>query len=148
MTLMKSPVILIATLLLMLCLPTPTLAQDFKVVVNDANPLTTIRADDLSRIFLKQTAAWPGGLPAYPIDQVTKNDIRQVFSRAVHKRDANAISAYWQRMIFSGRAVPPVQESTDADVLIAIRANPGAVGYVSASTPVRDEVKILEVTGI
>ena len=148
MTLGKSPVILIATLLLILCLPTPTLAQDFKVVVNDANPLTTIRATNLSQIFLKQTAAWPGGLSAYPIDQAPNNEVRQAFSLAVHKRDAKAIRAYWQRMIFSGRAVQPVEESTDADVLSAIRANPGAVGYVGASTPVRDGVKILEVTGI
>ncbi len=144
----KSSVVLFAALLLILCLPTPVLAQDFKVVVNDANPLTTIRADDLSRIFLKKTATWPGGLPAYPIDQSSKSETRQAFSLAVHKRDTNAIRAYWQRMVFSGRAVSPIEMTMDAGVLDAVRSNPGAVGYVNASTRVGDGVKIIDVTGI
>ena len=144
----RSTVVLIVACFVCLCLPTPGLAQDFKVVVNDSNPIASIQVEELSRIFLKQTAAWPGGLRAHPIDQTSKSECRQRFSLAVHKRDVNAIRAHWQRMVFSGRAVQPVEKETDAEVLDAVRSNAGAVGYVSSSTSVGEGVKTIEVEGI
>jgi ABC-type phosphate transport system substrate-binding protein len=134
------------TALLILGLPVRSIAQDFKVVVNDANPLTTIAAEELSRIFLKKTEAWSNGVPAVPIDQESENEVREAFSLAIHGRSAYAIKAYWQRMVFSGRAVPPAEKTSDEEVLNAVRANPGAVGYVSASTRVGDGVKVVDVT--
>ncbi|MFV2072485.1 MAG: hypothetical protein ACC742_07515 [Thermoanaerobaculales bacterium] len=123
-------------------------AQEFKVVVNDANPLTSVSAKQLSRIFLKRTGKWPSGVPAVPIDRAASTDVRKEFSTAVHGRDISAIRAYWQRMIFSVHAVPPIVMSSDNEILAAVRADPGAVGYVSGNTSIVDGVKVIEVTGI
>jgi len=145
----KTPILLAATaLVLTLSLPTSAVDQGFMIVVNDSNPSTTIRAEDLSRMFLKQTANWPNGIPVVPIDQAAKNEVRETFSIAVHKRDTDAIRAHWQRMVFSGRAVPPVEKGSDDEVLSTVQANRGAVGYVSASTTLLPGVKVLEVTGL
>ena len=61
--------------------------------------------------------------------------VRDSFSREVLGKSVPAVEQYWTQAIFSGRAVPPVEKRTDADVLAYVRETPGAIGYVSASTP-------------
>ena len=55
------------------------------------------------------------------------------------------MKSYWQKMIFSGRATPPAELSTDTQVLELIRTNPDAVGYVSESATIPAGVKVLTV---
>jgi len=122
--------------------------QQFQVVVHESSPVTEVSAGYLSRIFLKKVTKWPGGLPVDPIDQTVRSEVRDAFSRAVHKRNAQAIGTYWQREIFSGRALPPIEKASDADVLATVRNDPAAVGYVSPSTQVANGVKVVTVTGL
>jgi hypothetical protein len=56
------------------------------------------------------------------------------------------VKSFWQRQIFSGSGVPPQERASDEEVLDFVRANPGAVGYVSSDTPNGAGVKVLEVT--
>ena len=51
--------------------------------------------------------------------------MRQAFSRDVHQKSADAVAAYWQTAVFSGRDVPPAIAKSDAEVLAFVRANPG-----------------------
>ena len=39
----------------------------------------------------------------------------------------------WSRLVFSGRALPPKELGSDADVVKAVAADPSAVGYVDSS---------------
>ena len=145
---MKSATVIVLAALGSLLVGGTAGAQDFKVVVNDTNTLTSVSAKQLSRIFLKRTAKWPTGVPAVPIDQAASTDVRGEFSSAVHGRNLSAIKAYWQRMIFSVHAVPPIAMASDNEILAAVRADPGAVGYVTVDTSIVDGVKVIEVTGI
>jgi ABC-type phosphate transport system substrate-binding protein len=86
---------------------------------------------DVSRLFLRKLTTWPDGREVQAIDQERVSPARQAFSKAVHQKDADAISSYWQVLVFSGRDVPPRIGRTDAEVLEFVKANPGAVGYVS-----------------
>jgi hypothetical protein len=45
-----------------------------------------------------------------------------------------AVRAYWQQLIFSGRGVPPVELESDEAVVAFVLKYPGAVGYVSGAT--------------
>ena len=118
---------------------------DFKVVVNVANTVTEIDVGDLSRIFLKQTASWPDGSETMPVEIAPDTELRKEFSEAVHGRTAAAIKSYWQRQIFSGKGTPPVEFSSEEDLLLFVSEIPGAVGYVSDSTPLTSGVKELRV---
>ena len=89
---------------------------------------------------------WINGTTAMPVDQAASSDIREAFSLEVHGRDVGAIKSYWQRQIFSGRGVPPPELASDREVLDFVRANQGAVGYVSTSAKTGDGVKVLAVT--
>lgn len=120
--------------------------KDFVVIVNSFNPFVTIRADELSRLFLKKSQAWSNGQAAQPVDQSEGSSLRRRFSARVLNKDTASLRSYWQQMIFSGKAVPPPALDTDAAVLEFVRQHPYAVGYVSASTPLSGEVRILAVT--
>lgn len=111
--------------------------KDFKVVVNGANPVSSLTKEQVAKLFFKQVTAWNDGVKVLPVDQGETSQVRQVFSVVIHARSVGAVKAFWQRQIFSGRDVPPPEAPTDADVLTFVDTNRGAIGYVSASAPVR-----------
>ena len=124
------------------------LAQEgsaFKVVVNNANPASAESKSTLSKIFLKKVREWDNKEKVNPYDLDEKSEARKAFSDAVHGKSVSAIKSYWQRMIFSGRDVPPDEVASEADVLKKVAADKGAIGYVAAKTPLPDGVKELKV---
>lgn len=118
--------------------------KTYKVIVNSANPMTSISYENVSRIFLKKSSKFPNGLSASPIDLPGNSAIRERFSEDVHGESASAVDAYWQKLIFSGRDIPPAQK-TEKGVLDFVRSNDGAIGYVSATTDTSG-VKVVLVT--
>lgn len=113
---------------------TPAMAQDFKVVVNSANSTSELTADMASKVFLKQVPKFPNGTAAQPVDQGKASPARLAFTRSVLGRAVSAVESYWQQQIFSGKDVPPPTKSGDDEVLAFVKANPGAIGYVSAGS--------------
>lgn len=147
MRLDKTAVLAMLTVIALI-IPAIASGQNFKIVINETNATSSISKDDLSRCFMKQTNTWIGRQPVIPVDQAASSDVRQAFSGAVHGRDVSAVKSFWQRQIFSGRGVPPAEKASDQEVLAFVRANPGAVGYVSADADVSAGVKVLEVTDL
>jgi ABC-type phosphate transport system substrate-binding protein len=109
----------------------PAGADDFKVVVHPDNPASEVATAQLSRLFLKKTLRWEDGAPAQPVEPSSPK-LREKFSLAIHEKSLNAVKSYWNQLIFSGRDVPPLDRADDAGVLKYVRANRGAIGYVSA----------------
>jgi ABC-type phosphate transport system substrate-binding protein len=103
----------------------------FKVIVNNSNGSTRISKADLNAIFLKKMAKWSDGIPAVPVNQSKKSAVRDNFTSTVHGKSVAAVDSYWQQQIFSGRDVPPAEKASDAEVVAFVKANAGAVGYVS-----------------
>ncbi len=122
-------------------------APGFVVIVNAANPATQIDREELSRLFLKKVTFWGEGLPALPVDQPAAAPIRAGFSHEILLRNVNAVRAYWQQRIFSGRALPPPVKDTADEIVRFVRDNPGAVGYVPPGTELGSGVRVLEITG-
>jgi ABC-type phosphate transport system substrate-binding protein len=121
--------------------------QDYKVVINQANTTTSITKANLSDCFMNQakTFTWISGQPLIPVDQAASSNVRKAFSTDIHGRDVGAVKSYWQRQIFTGKAVPPQEKASDDEVLAFVRATPGAVGYVSADAELGPGVKELEI---
>jgi ABC-type phosphate transport system substrate-binding protein len=142
---MQRKILITASLLLFaggLCLP--ALAREpFVLVVNAANPITSLSRAQASDLFLKKTTRWAFGDPVLPVDLGDGSPLRDAFSREVHARNTAAVKGYWQRLIFSGREVPPPEKSSVAEVLAYVRANRGAIAYLPAKVATGDEVKIV-----
>lgn len=136
--------LLCALLIQLLVLGQPSSAQqDMIVIVNAANPVSSISKAELGRIFLKKSAQWSDGVRAEPVDLAPGSAVRGRFSQAVHGKETAAVKAYWQKMIFSGREVPPPELGTASEVIAFVAAHRGAVGYVGAGTSLGDRVKAI-----
>jgi ABC-type phosphate transport system substrate-binding protein len=128
---------------LLLAVALPAAADDFKVVVHPDNPVLGLTAGELSRFFLKKSLRWPEGRPVHPVEPASPT-LRERFSAAIHQKSLNAIKAYWNQLIFSGRDVPPLEKADDAGVLAYVRSDPAAIGYVSPGADLTG-VKVLVV---
>ena len=120
------------------------LAQSFKVIVHSSNPQAELSRAELADLFMKREEAWDHGPDALPIDQPVQSVVRKEFSKNVLGRDVSAIQSYWNRQIFSGRQVPPLQEQLESSIVGFVERNPGAIGYVSSATET-SQVKIVRV---
>ncbi|MGH1366618.1 MAG: substrate-binding domain-containing protein [Calditrichia bacterium] len=107
-------------------------AEKFIVIVHAENTLETISRKKLSKMFLKKTSRWESQDLIVPVDQKIESPTRIAFTTTIHKKKISSVKAYWQKKIFTGRAIPPVELSSDKEVLNYIVENPGAIGYVSA----------------
>ena len=109
-------------------------AQDstgFVVIVNKSNTETSLSRDRIAKLFLKKATVWNDKSAVKPVDQSSKSETRKTFSSDVLKMSVDAVLRYWQQMVFSGRGSPPPIKNSDAAVIEYVKANPGAIGYVS-----------------
>jgi ABC-type phosphate transport system substrate-binding protein len=138
---------LITMVILALCLTAKIAGAQsgFAVIVNASNPVTTLSKDEATKLFLKRVTKWETGAPVQPIDLPENAAARESFCSAVLRRSVSAVRAYWQQQIFSGRGVPPVEKPSESEVIAFVRANPGAIAYVSPSAAQSNGVKIVSV---
>ena len=130
--------------LIALLAPVRSFAAEYQVVVHPSNPTDILTKEQLGKMFLKKILKWDTGTPIVPVDQAPIAPVRAVFNRLVHAKPASAIASYWQQQIFAGRDVPPAENAGDAAVLAFVKANPGAIGYVTAGVST-DGVKLLSI---
>ncbi len=111
--------------------PAEEYAIDYQVIVNASNPTRSLTRDQVRKIFLKKMLRWDSGTPVAPVDQVASSPVRAVFTRVVHEKPVSAMVSYWQQQIFTGRGVPPPEKANDAAVIAFVKAQPGAIGYIT-----------------
>jgi ABC-type phosphate transport system substrate-binding protein len=121
-------------------------ARGYVVVVNESNPKAVLPAEDLARVFKKTVRRWDNGATIEPVDQSFESTVRLRFSQDILGRSPGQMQEYWLRQTYSGREVPPLVRGSDAAVLEFVRANPGAIGYVSASASLPSGVKAVSVS--
>jgi ABC-type phosphate transport system substrate-binding protein len=116
------------------------------VIVNAANTTSTMRREQVARIFLRQVPTWDGGAEVLPVDQIERSPARIAFARDMQGQTVRALKTYWQQRIFSGDDSPPPERVSDSDVLTYVRSNSGAIGYVTEGTELGQGVKVIVIT--
>lgn len=117
------------------------LAADFVVIANSGVPAAKLAPDELSSIYLLRTSNWKDGTRIVPVNREAGSNARAIFAMRVLEQPQAALDAHWNRMNFKGITPPLIQESDNA-VLTFVQKIPGAIGYVSASTELKN-VKVL-----
>ena len=107
--------------------------SDVVVIVSAKSPIASLSADQVTRIFLGKSTAFPNHDPAYPIDQPQGAAVRDEFYEKVVHKDASQLAAYWAKIIFTGEGRPPKLVKGDKEVVRTISENPGAIGYLDSS---------------
>lgn len=126
-----------------LALAAPAAAGDYKIVVNPSNPVSALRRSEVSRIFLKQSVRFPDGRAAEPV-VLAGGRAHARFCEEVHGKSPEAVRAFWNQQVFSGRNVPPVEKSQDRDVIAYVLSHPGGIGVVSGDAG-DERVKVVEI---
>ncbi len=138
---------LLSALFLVVIASAPLWAQrdSVRIVVNSANPVSSMSRVKIAQFFLKKTTNWEHGPEVVPVDQVDTAPVRAGFSEDVLRKSISEVKAYWEQQIFSGRKVPPVKVPSDDRVIEYVRSRPGAIGYVSGSAST-EGVKVVTVS--
>lgn len=115
------------------------------VIVNPGNPVTSISAKDLSRLYLGKARSFPGAGRAQPINQAAGSAARKEFFQTYANMSEAQVKGYWSKLMFSGKGRPPAELADDAAVKAAVAGDASAVGYIDAAA-VDQSVKTLSVT--
>jgi ABC-type phosphate transport system substrate-binding protein len=125
----------------------PQSGPAIQVIAHGGAPSQSLTHQQVADLFLKKTTRWPDGTTAaLPVDLPADAALRESFSQQFLERSARAVVSYWNRQIFSGRAVPPSVLESEDKVVEFVRANAGAIGYVSAALELPDGVRAVRIT--
>lgn len=116
-----------------LCLLSAAVIAEPVVVVNARSGINQLSQDEVINIFLGRYRRLPNGLTAVPVDQPENSPLRREFYRRLVNKDLHEITAYWSRLIFSGKTSPPSQAADTTEVIQLLAGNIGAVAYLERS---------------
>ncbi|MGE5451664.1 MAG: hypothetical protein ACM3VZ_07450 [Acidobacteriota bacterium] len=103
------------------------------VIVNLKSPMASMTPEQVSAVFLGKSNTLPSGATAVPADLPDSSGAReQFYSKAAGKTGAQ-VKATWARLTFSGKATPPKELGTAADVKKFVANNVDAIGYIEKS---------------
>lgn len=140
---MRVGVILAAATLLM---GSVAFGQDgYRVVVNPANPVSSLSKNQVSRLFLEKST-WDDGAVVSPVDLLPASAIREGFSKDVLGLPVPEVVERVRELSKSAGGNPPPSLASDREVLAYVRLKPGAIGYVSLNADVTG-VKVISVGG-
>lgn len=111
------------------------------VIVHPSNA-AGIDAKQVQRIFLGKEKKFSDGTETIPVNQVADSSVRSDFDTTVLGRSSSQVSAYWSKLVFTGKGVPPKEVNNDAEVIELVAKNPSAIGYVDSAS-VNDSVKVI-----
>jgi ABC-type phosphate transport system substrate-binding protein len=101
------------TLLAGLAFAAATAQAEVVVIVSAKSTATTMKADEIANIYLGKS-----------------NAMKPV------------VKAIWSKLVFTGKAMPPKELPSSAEVVKAVAADPNAIGYIDA-TAIDGSVKVV-----
>jgi hypothetical protein len=103
-----------------LCYPninTEERIESLVVVVNAASSVQNLSKKQVIDIYMGRFNTFPDGTAAQPIDFPSGSREKQLFYERLVGKDEQKVKAYWSRLLFSGRATPPVKAESKLDVI-------------------------------
>jgi ABC-type phosphate transport system substrate-binding protein len=111
-------------------------SAEIVVIVNKDNPASRMFSEQASQFFLGKSAMFT------PVDQAEGSKIRAEFYQKVADKDPAQVKAIWSKLVFTGKATPPKEFKSNAEVKKAVAEDPKAIGYIDKSA-VDDSVKVI-----
>lgn len=112
------------------------------VVVGAKSPAAALTAEQAANLFLGKSDQLPGVGTALLLDQAEGSAVREQFYTKVAGKSASQVKAAWSRLVFSGKATPPKELGSSAEVKKMVATNANAIGYIEKSA-VDSSVKVL-----
>ncbi|MDC8784171.1 type 2 periplasmic-binding domain-containing protein [Roseateles koreensis] len=103
------------------------------VIVGAKSAVGAMTADQVASVFLGKSNTLPNGATAQAADQPESAAVRELFYTKVTGKQAAQVKAAWSRLVFSGKATPPKELGSSAEVKKFVASNPDAIGYIEKS---------------
>ena len=123
----KAPVFL---MMMVMVLSMQTFA-DIVIISHADSGFDRISKVELRKLFLGKLKELPDGSKA-KLFEPSESESRSVFLKDVLRKSESNLSAYWARMIFSGKGLPPKSVNVEAQVISLVANTPHAVAYVDS----------------
>ncbi len=131
MTMKKHIVLLV---IILLTLPLKGWGKDLLVIVNKDNPMSFITKQQIVDLFMGRSPYFPSGDAVVKLDAPSSSKVREHFYQSLVNMSLPEVNAYWARLMFSGRATPPMLVPNEKDIVKLVASNSNAIGYISKSS--------------
>lgn len=87
------------------------------LAVHQDNDVSQLEKKDVIDIYMGRFSTFPNGKSVRPIDFPVNSIERSTFYQVLVGKTERKIDAYWSRLLFSGRATPPVEADSKEEVI-------------------------------
>ncbi|MCK0506718.1 hypothetical protein [Aromatoleum anaerobium] len=115
-----------------LALLSPLAAAQILIVTSARGAIGELSRQQAEQLYLGRTRSLPDGTPVALAD-LPGGRVRDRFYEQLTGKNPSQIRAYWSRMVFTGRALPPQQAENVRELGARLMANPNLIGYLPAA---------------
>lgn len=125
---------------LTLCLSQIATAE-IVVIVNSGNS-SEVSKSDIKRIFLGKKKNFSDGSLVKPYYLAQGHTARDQFNKKALGKSSRQLKAYWSKLIFTGKGMPPDAFGDAGDTVAAVSTDINAIAYIDAAD-VTEAVKVV-----
>ena len=118
------------------------LLADVLVVTGAKSSFVALSKSQVSDVFLGKVTSLPDGSSATLVDLPESSPLRDEFYLKVANKSSSQAKAYWAKLYFTGRGVPPREAINSNEVKRILNSTPGAIGYIERSA-LDNSVKVI-----
>lgn len=107
----------------------PTRADD-AIVTHPSNAKAVMTLASIRAIFSMRLNTWPDGTAVTVFVLPDRNPLHAEFSRTVLKMLPYRLRSEWDRLVFSGTGVAPIEVSSVEEMRRRVAGTPGSIGYL------------------
>ncbi|MFS1703745.1 hypothetical protein FJ444_12545 [Aestuariibacter sp. GS-14] len=117
-------------------------ADPIAVVVPQKSEISELTKKQVIDIFMGRFDLLESGQRIKPVDYNNGYEFREQFYRALLDKSERQVAAYWSRLLFSGRAKPPIQVPSVQNSIEELSSDASMITYIPI-TMVSEEMKIV-----
>ena len=115
---------------------------EVSVIVGSNSTIDSIDVATLKRLYLGKTETLPDGTLVEAVE-LSNEKTKERFHKKVTSKSIRQLSAYWARLIFTGKGKPKHQIEDPEELIDYISSNTNAIGYIETSSASSARVKTI-----
>jgi len=108
----------------------PAALADDAVITHPGNTNTKMSLASVRAIFSMRLNTWPDGTGVTVFVLPDRHPAHAHFSRTILKMLPYRLRREWDRLVFSGTGIAPVEVSSTAEMKQRVASTPGSIGYL------------------
>ncbi len=114
---------------LTLALAATTVHAQVAIVTAATGTIDRLSRDEAEQLYLGRRTTLADGTPVSLLD-LPAGQVRDRFYLSLTGKNPSQTRAYWSRLVFTGRALPPRELGGTAETRQFLLDNPGSIGYL------------------